>query len=91
MAMIDNCQELYINTPIKDSEENILDTKESNVCDIYRAVATSKDYVDNNTWVGTFNNPNIRVLPNEDTGNIDYDKPESNGYWLLTPAVKFRI
>lgn len=71
--------------------ENILDTKESNVCYIYRAVATSKDYVDNNTWVGTFNNPNIRVLPNEDTGNIDYDKPESNGYWLLTPAVKFRI
>lgn len=71
--------------------ENILDTKESNVCYIYRAVATSKDYVDNNTWVGTFNNPNIRVLPNEDTGNIDYDKPESNGYWLVTPAVKFRI
>ncbi len=71
--------------------ENILDTKESNVCYIYRAVATSKDYVDNNTWVNTFNNPNIRVLPNEDTGNIDYDKPESNGYWLLTPAVKFRI
>lgn len=71
--------------------ENILDTKESNVCYIYRAVDTSKDYVDNNTWVGTFNNPNIRVLPNEDTGNIDYDKPESNGYWLLTPTVKFRI
>lgn len=71
--------------------EDILDTKESNVCYIYRAVATSKDYVDNNTWVNTFNNPNIRVLPNEDTGNVDYNKPDSNGYWLLSPAVKFRI
>lgn len=71
--------------------EDILDTKETNACYIYRAVATSKDYVDNNTWVNTFNNPNIRVMPNEDTGNIDYNKPESNGYWLLSPAVKFRI